>query len=153
MALRKVGAQPSPDLVERDFVAARPNKLWVADITYNSTWTGPLYLPVAVDTRLPRPHRPGEPPSRGVVQGDALANRARPRRSGDGDPATAPSCRYAPPRSEQPIHLDRLRQALAGAGVRSSMGSVGDCYDNALCESLFASLECELLDLRPFRSQ
>jgi len=33
------------------------------------------------------------------------------------------------------------------------MGSVGDCYDNALCESFFATLECELLDRRRFRSQ
>ena len=39
------------------------------------------------------------------------------------------------------------------AGVRPSMGSVGDCYDNALCESFFATLECELLDRRAFRSQ
>ena len=38
------------------------------------------------------------------------------------------------------------------AGVRPSMGSVGDCYDNALCESFFATLECELLDRRSFRS-
>ena len=40
----------------------------------------------------------------------------------------------------------RCRQA----GVRPSMGSVGDCYDNAMCESFFASLECELLDRRRF---
>ncbi len=40
-----------------------------------------------------------------------------------------------------------------GAGVRPSMGSVGDAYDNALCESFFATLECELLDRRRFRSQ
>ncbi len=39
------------------------------------------------------------------------------------------------------------------AGVRPSMGSVGDAYDNALCESFFATLECELLDRRSFRSQ
>ena len=39
------------------------------------------------------------------------------------------------------------------AGVRPSMGSVGDCYDNALCESFFATLECELLDRRSFRTQ
>jgi putative transposase len=38
------------------------------------------------------------------------------------------------------------------AGVRPSMGSVGDCYDNALCESFFATLECELLDRRRFHS-
>ena len=36
------------------------------------------------------------------------------------------------------------------AGVRPSMGSVGDCYDNAMCESFFATLECELLDRRRF---
>jgi putative transposase len=39
------------------------------------------------------------------------------------------------------------------ANVRPSMGSVGDCYDNALCESFFATLECELLDRRSFRSR
>jgi putative transposase len=39
------------------------------------------------------------------------------------------------------------------AGVRPSMGSVGDTYDNALCESLFATLECELLDRHRFRTQ
>ena len=38
-------------------------------------------------------------------------------------------------------------------GVRPSMGSVGDCYDNAMCESFFASLECELLDQHRFRTQ
>ena len=43
----------------------------------------------------------------------------------------------------------RCRQA----GVRPSMGSVGDCYDNALCESFFATLECELLDRHRFRTQ
>jgi len=39
------------------------------------------------------------------------------------------------------------------AGIRPSMGSVGDCYDNALCESFFATLECELLDRRRFGSR
>src|SRR6185436_4235727 len=38
------------------------------------------------------------------------------------------------------------------AGVRPSMGSVGDCYDNAMCESFFATLECELLDRSTFRN-
>ena len=38
------------------------------------------------------------------------------------------------------------------AGVRPSTGSVGDCYDNAMCESFFATLECELLERRRFRS-
>ena len=39
------------------------------------------------------------------------------------------------------------------AGVRPSMGSVGDCFDNAMCESFFATLECELLNRRHFKSQ
>src|SRR5271155_5690624 len=39
------------------------------------------------------------------------------------------------------------------SGVRPSMGSVGDCFDNAMCESFFATLECELLDRRHFRTQ
>ena len=38
-------------------------------------------------------------------------------------------------------------------GVRPSMGSVGDAYDNAMCESFFATLECELLDRHRFRTQ
>jgi putative transposase len=44
-------------------------------------------------------------------------------------------------------------QRCAEAGVRPSMGSVGDAYDNALCESFFATLECELLDRHRFRTQ
>ena len=39
------------------------------------------------------------------------------------------------------------------AGVRPSMGSVGDAYDNAMCESFFATLECELLDRRKFQTK
>ncbi len=39
------------------------------------------------------------------------------------------------------------------AGVRPSMGSVADCYDNAMCESFFATLECELLDRKPLHTQ
>jgi transposase InsO family protein len=38
------------------------------------------------------------------------------------------------------------------AGVRPSMGSVGDCFDNAMCESFFASLECEVLNRRRFKT-
>jgi putative transposase len=45
-----------------------------------------------------------------------------------------------------PVHLDRIRQTLAPGRSSSLHGSVGDCYDNAMCESFFARLECELLD-------
>jgi putative transposase len=46
---RREDAHPAPDLVERDFVAEGPDRLWVADITYISTWSGFLYLAVVVD--------------------------------------------------------------------------------------------------------
>src|SRR5712664_2131743 len=47
--VRERGARPAPDLVERNFVAAAPNRLWVADITYIPTWAGFLYLAVVLD--------------------------------------------------------------------------------------------------------
>src|SRR5438477_10037583 len=48
--VRHRAARPAPDLVERNFVAAAPNRLWVADITYIPTWAGYLYLAVVLDT-------------------------------------------------------------------------------------------------------
>ena len=48
--VREPGARPAPDLVERNFAAASPNRLWVADITYIPTWAGFLYLAVVLDT-------------------------------------------------------------------------------------------------------
>jgi transposase InsO family protein len=47
--VRDRDARPAPDLVERDFVAPGPNRLWVADITYIPTWAGFLYLAVVLD--------------------------------------------------------------------------------------------------------
>ena len=47
----------------------------------------------------------------------------------------------------------RFGKRCEEAGVRPSMGSVGDCFDNAMAESLFATLECELLDRRSFPTQ
>jgi putative transposase len=49
--------------------------------------------------------------------------------------------------------MTSLGRRCKHAGVRPSMGSVGDAYDNAMCESFFATLECELLDRTRFRNQ
>jgi putative transposase len=65
-----------------------------------------------------------------------------------------------PPRDEvlrRPIEFTQYTSIAFGlrcheVGVRPSMGSVGDAYDNAMCESFFATLECELLDRRRFKS-
>ena len=136
--LRAVGAQPAPDLVERDFAVAGPNRLWVADISYIPTWSGFLFLAVVVDVW-----------SRRVV-GWSIASHLRTELVLDAlDMAI---------RRRRPVevihHSDHGGQYTSiafgkrcqEAGVRPSMGSVGDCYDNALCESFFATLECELLD-------
>lgn len=138
-------ARPAPDPVDRDFTAAGPNRLWVADITFVPTATGFLYLAVVLDAW-----------SRKVV-GWAMANHLRAELVLD-----ALEMAVAQRRPHDVIHhSDQGSQytSLAfglrrkEAGVRPSMGSVGDAYDNALCESFFAVLECELFTRRRFASQ
>jgi putative transposase len=138
-------ARPAPDLVARVFSAEGPNRLWVADITYVPTWAGFLYLAVVLDAW-----------SRRVV-GWAMATHLRTELV-----LTALEMALGQRRPEGVIHHSdqgcqytalAFGQRCREAGVRPSMGSVGDAYDNALCESFFATLECELLDRRAFRSQ
>ena len=138
-------ARPAPDLVDRKFAADRPNRLWVADITFVPTASGFLYLAVVLDAW-----------SRKIV-GWAMANHIRAelvvdalemaigqRRPGDVIHHSDQGSQYT-----SLAFGNRCREA----GVRPSMGSVGDAYDNAMCESSFATLECELLDRRRFASQ
>jgi putative transposase len=138
-------ACPAPDLVERDFTAPGPDRLWVADITYIATWAGFLFLSVVLDAW-----------SRKVV-GWAMATHLRTELVLD---ALNMALWQRRPR-EVVHHSDHGTQYTSiafgkrcrEAGVRPSMGSIGDCYDNALCESFFATLECELLDRRKFATQ
>jgi len=142
---RAPAAQPAPDLVARDFTATGPDELWVADITYVATWAGFLYLAVVVDAW-----------SRRVI-GWAMANHLRTELV---LAALEMAIRQRRPtgvihHSDQGSQYTSLAfgQRCREAGVRPSMGSAGDCYDNALCESFFATLECELLDRYTFRSR
>ena len=143
--LRDRDRRPAPDLVERIFAACGPNRLWIADITYIPTWAGFLYLAVVLDAW-----------SRKVV-GWAMATHLRTELVLD-----ALNMAIAQRRPKAVIHHSdqgcqytsiafglRCREA----GVRPSMGSVGDAYDNAMAESFFATLECELLDRRRFQTQ
>jgi putative transposase len=138
-------ARPAPDLVERRFTVEGPNQLWVADITYISTWAGFLYLAVVLDAW-----------SRRVV-GWAMATHLRTELVLDALNMAVTQRR--PTRvihhSDQGSQYTSLAfgRCCEAAGVRPSMGSVGDAYDNALCESFFATLECELLDRRRFATQ
>ena len=142
---RDRNARPAPDLVDRDFRAEAPDRLWVADITYVPTWADFLYLAVVVDAW-----------SRRVV-GWSMATHLRSELVLD-----ALNMATWQRRPERVIHhSDQGTQYTSIAfglrckevGVRPSMGSVGDAYDNALCESFFATLECELLDRQRFRTQ
>ena len=138
-------ARPAPDLVERHFAAPRPDALWVADVTYVPTWAGFVYLAVVVDAF-----------SRRVV-GWSMATHLRTE-------LVLESLNMAlwQRRPENVIHhSDQGCQYTSLAfgkrcrlmGVRPSMGSVGDCYDNAMAESFFATLECELIDRHSFKTQ
>jgi putative transposase len=138
-------ARPAPDLVDRNFTAEAPNRLWVADITFVPTLAGFLYLAVVLDAW-----------SRKVV-GWAMANHLRTELVLD-----ALEMAIGQRRPKDVIHhSDQGSQytSLAfgsrcrEAGVRPSMGSVGDAYDNAMCESFFSTLEAELLSRRRFHSQ
>ena len=138
-------ARPAPDLVARDFTAGGPDRLWVADITYIPTWAGFLYLAVVVDAW-----------SRRVV-GWAMATHLRTELVLEALNMALTQRRPAAVihHSDQGTQYTSIAFGLRcrEAGVRPSMGAVGDAYDNALCESFFATLECELLDRRRFPSQ
>ena len=141
----KDGGRQAPDLVNRNFTADLPNLLWVADITYIPTWTGFLYLAVVLDAC-----------SRRIV-GWSMATTLATQLVVDALHMALLSRRpkaviHHSDQGSQYTSIEfghRCREA----GVRPSMGSVGDAYDNAMCESFFATLECELLERRRFRTQ
>ena len=142
---RDKDARPAPDLVDRNFRAEGPNQLWVGDITYLPTAAGFLYLAVVLDAW-----------SRRIV-GWAMANHLRTELVLDalemaiGQRKPSAVIHHSDQGSQYTVLAfgNRCREA----GVRPSMGSVGDAYDNAMAESFFATLECELLDRRRFASQ
>jgi putative transposase len=137
--------RPAPDLVLRNFVAQGPNRLWVADITYIPTWAGFLYLAVVLDAWSRRVIGWAmETHLRTELVVAALNMALCQRRPGEVIHHSDQGCQY----TSIAFGL-RCREA----GVRPSMGSVGDAYDNAMCESFFATLECELLDRYRFRTQ
>jgi len=138
-------ARPAPDLVSRNFAAEGPNRLWVADITYIPTWAGFLYLAVVMDAWSRRVVGWAmETHLRTELVMQALNMALYQRRPSEVIHHSDQGCQYTS------IAFGKRCQE---AGVRPSMGSVGDAYDNALCESFFATLECELLDRHRFRTQ
>lgn len=137
--------RPAPDLVHRQFVAAAPNQLWVADMTYVPTWAGFIFLAIVLDvwSRRVVGWAIGEQMTSELVL--AALNMAIAQRKPRG----------VIHHSDQGSQYTSIAfgQRCAKLGVRPSMGSVGDAYDNAMAESFFASLECELLDRRSFQNK
>jgi len=142
---RDRSARPAPDLLDRKFAAEGPNQVWVADITYIPTWAGFLFLAVVLDVWSRKiVGWSMESHMRTSLVWDALEMAVEQRRPDQG-------VIHHSDQGSQYTSIEfgaRCRKA----GVRPSMGSVGDCYDNAMCESFFATLECELLDRTTFRN-
>lgn len=136
--IRVPGVRVADDLLERDFTAKRPNERWVADITYLRTWQGWLYL-VAVQDLY----------SRRIV-GWSMAEHMRAEFVVD---ALQMALAHRRPEPGLTFHTDQGSQFVSlafgqqarAAGIAQSMGSKGDCYDNAVAESFFATLKKELI--------
>lgn len=136
-----------PDLVDRRFVAERPNQLWVTDITYVSTWEGWLYVAFVRDVY-----------SR-VIVGWQIASHLRTELVLDAiemaifrrDTTGGLTCH-----SDAGCQFTSYRhsQRLADAGIAASIGSVGDSYDNAMAEALNGTYKAELIRRAgPWRSR
>jgi putative transposase len=134
------------DLVRRSFQAAGPNRLWVADITYVSTWEGYLFLACVIDTwsrKVVGWSMRDDLKAELVVDALGMAlTRRRPR----------PGLVHHSDRGSQYTSL-AFGKTMQDAGILPSMGRRGDAFDNALAESFFATLETELLDRRSFKSR
>jgi putative transposase len=146
---RDPDAESAPDLVNRRFVADRPDALWVSDITQHRTGEGWVYCAVVLDTF-----------SRRVV-GWSIAEHLRTELIVDALEMACLRRAGAGKTAKTIFHSDHgsrytswaFGQRLRRAGLLGSMGSVGDCFDNALAESFFSSMQVELLDRRPWRTR
>jgi putative transposase len=134
--------RPAPDLINRHFTADAPDRLWVTDIP---NWAGFVYLAMVLDAC-----------SRKVV-GWAMGEEMTAELV-----VSALNMALATRKPEAVIHhSDEGSQYTSVAfgnrckemGVRPSMGTVGDAYDNAMAESFFATLECELIARRIWKSK
>lgn len=143
--IRDQDARPAPDLVDRRFTAIAPDQLWVADITYIPTYSGFLFLAIVLDVfsrRVVGWHMANNLKAQLVL--DALNMAIHRRRPKNVIHHSDQGCQYT---------SVAFGKRCEEVGVRPSMGSVGDCYDNAMCESFNATLECELLVKHRFKDR
>jgi putative transposase len=144
--IRVPGVRVASDLVERDFNPTAPNRLWCADIKEIPTWEGKLYLASVLDCysrRVVGWSMRADMPAELVV--DALEMAVARRRPGRG-------LVHHSDQGGQYVAL-ALGQRLRKHEIAHSMGSKGDCFDNAAIESYHATIEKELLHGRSFRTR
>ena len=136
-------AARSPDLVGRDFTAAAPNRLWVADFTYVATWSGTVYVAFVVDvfSRHIVGWRAATRMTTELVL-DTLEHAVWSRRQ-QGVSDLAGLVHHTDAGSQYTSFAFTAR--LVEAGVDPSVGSVGDAYDNALAESQIGAYKTELI--------
>ncbi len=137
-------ASPRPaDLVERNFTAEQPNQLWVADLTYISTWSGKVYAAFVIDvfSRFIVGWR-ASTSLRSDLALDALEMAIWARSGHD-----LGGLVHHSDRGVQYLSI-RYTERLADAGVVPSVGSRGDSYDNALAETVIGLYKTELIHNR-----
>ena len=127
------------DLVQRDFTAAAPNQLWVADLTYVSTWSGHVFAAFVIDvfSRFVVGWRVSKS-LRTDLALDALEQALYAREDTEG-------LVHHSDRGVQYLSI-RYTERLMQAGIESSVGSVGDSYDNALAESIIGLYKAEVIE-------
>jgi len=138
-------ADRPPDLVKRQFTATRPNQLWVADITFVATWAGFVYVAFVIDVFARRivGWRVANTMRTDLVL-DALEQALWSRTGTQG-------LVHHSDRGSQYLSI-RYTERLAEAGVESSVGSVGDSYDNAMAETINGLYKTEVIRRRgPWR--
>lgn len=142
-------AAPCPlDRVNREFHAPAPNRLWVSDFTYVSTWTGIVYVAFVIDVyaRFIVGWRVSRTAHAGFVL-DALEQAIHDRK-----PVGKGGLVHHSDRGSQYLSI-KYTERLAEAGIEPSVGSVGDSYDNALAETINGLYKAEVIHRRgPWRS-
>ena len=126
------------DLVNRQFIAERPNQLWVADITYVATWSGFVYVAFVIDvySRYIVGWRVTTSMQTNLILDaleQALWHRGKPK-----------GLIHHSERGSQYLSI-KYTQRLKEAGIQSSVGSVGDSYDNALAETINGLFKTEVI--------
>jgi putative transposase len=144
--IRVPGVRVADDLVDRQFAATAPNQLWCADIKYVRTWQGWLYLGAVMDCYSRRIVGWSMRPDLGAgLVVDALEMAIARRQP-------KPGLVHHSDQGSQYVSL-RFGERCREIGIHPSMGSKGDCFDNAVAESFFATLEKDLLRRQSFANR